>query len=452
MSDPFEILGLPPDATEEQIQDAFRTLCKTRHPDAPNGSHDAMAELNIAHTAALRHAQHRNAVSIFREVAATTALDVQLDRENQQQIYRTAHTRLLFKATNPIKRQRRMLLVATAFAAGMAVLSNQVFPLMSPDQLGPAPEISGADRFSKDMPRFRNSFVAARNAQMLDMLRTRGPKSPRGLEITKGQANQIAESITRTLDPIQRHMKESNAPQEVQETIERYRQTFVRELATSIEQSQGVLRNCFDQSRTASVGSPSSYQTCWQAEIDRGANQFAQLTEELEYEVGLSYDLARNNLSEKTRDRKNLWGLVSIAFGMMAALVGGGAGLMNLRINIAKEEIEELEQLIHTRPAVTLIFAEFFSELYDRTWAVEDLRKIFRSRLITATRPGILDERHYHDLRGLIDRLYGADDFLEMFLSKGVQLGLFRPVGEITDEIYSYRGRKLNNSGPIGDP
>lgn len=50
------VLALPSDATldRETIQKAYRMLAAVRHPDAPEGSHAAMAELNAARDAALR--------------------------------------------------------------------------------------------------------------------------------------------------------------------------------------------------------------------------------------------------------------------------------------------------------------------------------------------------------------------------------------------------------------
>lgn len=47
------ILGVPPNATVDQVEDAYRRLAMQRHPDH-GGSHDAMAELNAAHIAARR--------------------------------------------------------------------------------------------------------------------------------------------------------------------------------------------------------------------------------------------------------------------------------------------------------------------------------------------------------------------------------------------------------------
>jgi hypothetical protein len=51
--DPFELLGLPPDASAAEIRAARRRLAKDRHPDA-GGDEQRMRELNAAAAAALR--------------------------------------------------------------------------------------------------------------------------------------------------------------------------------------------------------------------------------------------------------------------------------------------------------------------------------------------------------------------------------------------------------------
>jgi hypothetical protein len=51
-----EVFGFAPDAvaSRDLIEAGYRMIAKQRHPDAPGGSHDAMAELNAARDAALR--------------------------------------------------------------------------------------------------------------------------------------------------------------------------------------------------------------------------------------------------------------------------------------------------------------------------------------------------------------------------------------------------------------
>ncbi|WP_259672221.1 J domain-containing protein [Rhizobium sp. NLR22b] len=50
-----DILGFDPGkVTREQVDAAYRQASKKAHPDAPSGSHDAMAELNRAREEALR--------------------------------------------------------------------------------------------------------------------------------------------------------------------------------------------------------------------------------------------------------------------------------------------------------------------------------------------------------------------------------------------------------------
>ena len=53
--DPFEVLGLRPDAPADLIEAAYKTLAKVRHPDA-GGSDEAMQELNEARDVALQRA------------------------------------------------------------------------------------------------------------------------------------------------------------------------------------------------------------------------------------------------------------------------------------------------------------------------------------------------------------------------------------------------------------
>lgn len=51
-----EVLGIITSGpvSAENVDSAYRRLAKTRHPDAPGGSHDAMTELNLAKTQALK--------------------------------------------------------------------------------------------------------------------------------------------------------------------------------------------------------------------------------------------------------------------------------------------------------------------------------------------------------------------------------------------------------------
>lgn len=49
----WEVLGLRPGATDEEIQAAYRTKAKGAHPDA-GGSQTAMSELNRARDDAMR--------------------------------------------------------------------------------------------------------------------------------------------------------------------------------------------------------------------------------------------------------------------------------------------------------------------------------------------------------------------------------------------------------------
>ncbi|MBA7611387.1 Chaperone protein DnaJ [subsurface metagenome] len=50
-SDPYEVLGISPQATLDQVNDRYRNLAKIWHPDAKGGNLDAMKRLNEAYDA-----------------------------------------------------------------------------------------------------------------------------------------------------------------------------------------------------------------------------------------------------------------------------------------------------------------------------------------------------------------------------------------------------------------
>lgn len=50
----WSVLGLAQTATREQIEAAYRSLARERHPDRPGGSHDLMADLNRAREQGLK--------------------------------------------------------------------------------------------------------------------------------------------------------------------------------------------------------------------------------------------------------------------------------------------------------------------------------------------------------------------------------------------------------------
>ena len=53
---PWDILGVPPGSSADEVSRAFRAKAATSHPDK-GGSHEAMAELSAARDAALREAR-----------------------------------------------------------------------------------------------------------------------------------------------------------------------------------------------------------------------------------------------------------------------------------------------------------------------------------------------------------------------------------------------------------
>ena len=50
MADPYETLGVPKDATPDQIRKAFRAIARHAHPDRAGGDHDRMAAANDAYS------------------------------------------------------------------------------------------------------------------------------------------------------------------------------------------------------------------------------------------------------------------------------------------------------------------------------------------------------------------------------------------------------------------
>jgi DnaJ-like protein len=59
--DPFEVLGIGPDASPEEVDEAYRRLAKRWHPDRGGGREAAlrMASINVAHDLLRSHARHR---------------------------------------------------------------------------------------------------------------------------------------------------------------------------------------------------------------------------------------------------------------------------------------------------------------------------------------------------------------------------------------------------------
>ena len=57
MQDPYRVLGIAPDATDEEVKKAYRALAKKYHPDVNNGSADAeahMKQINDAYTTIMK--------------------------------------------------------------------------------------------------------------------------------------------------------------------------------------------------------------------------------------------------------------------------------------------------------------------------------------------------------------------------------------------------------------
>ena len=45
MQDPYRVLGVSPQATDDEVKQAYRALAKKYHPDVNNGSADAEARM-----------------------------------------------------------------------------------------------------------------------------------------------------------------------------------------------------------------------------------------------------------------------------------------------------------------------------------------------------------------------------------------------------------------------
>ena len=55
LADAYAILGLPPNASLQQVKERYRVLSKLFHPDAPGGYEEAMKLLNRAYEQIQRH-------------------------------------------------------------------------------------------------------------------------------------------------------------------------------------------------------------------------------------------------------------------------------------------------------------------------------------------------------------------------------------------------------------
>ncbi len=93
MQDPYKVLGIPPDATDEQVKAAYRELARKYHPDQHGDNplselaQEKMQQINEAYDAIIRmrregrrggssrYADIRNLISSGRLVDAETLLD-----------------------------------------------------------------------------------------------------------------------------------------------------------------------------------------------------------------------------------------------------------------------------------------------------------------------------------------------------------------------------------------
>jgi curved DNA-binding protein CbpA len=66
---PFQILGIQPGATHEEIKRAFRTLVSIHHPDKPTGNAEKFKDITRAYAECLKpthiHQAYKNAMNDF---------------------------------------------------------------------------------------------------------------------------------------------------------------------------------------------------------------------------------------------------------------------------------------------------------------------------------------------------------------------------------------------------
>ncbi len=68
MSDPYSVLGLKPDASDEEVKKAYKTLAKRYHPDVAGNSPEAarkMQEINAAYDQIINHKESFSSQSSY---------------------------------------------------------------------------------------------------------------------------------------------------------------------------------------------------------------------------------------------------------------------------------------------------------------------------------------------------------------------------------------------------
>ena len=82
MSDPYKVLGISRDATDEQVKEAYREMAKKYHPDNYQGSpiadlaNEKMKEVNEAYDQIMNERKNRKTVEVLHRVTAADIIQI----------------------------------------------------------------------------------------------------------------------------------------------------------------------------------------------------------------------------------------------------------------------------------------------------------------------------------------------------------------------------------------
>lgn len=121
----FAQLELPIDATEQQIQLAYRRLSKEAHPDSPSGDKEAQGLLNEARDMALAYTKIRGAVIPISPASLTNKIQSAIATYNRESSTDTA--RNLFKQkTNHLNTVKWLSWIIGAVVGAAAFMGNSI--------------------------------------------------------------------------------------------------------------------------------------------------------------------------------------------------------------------------------------------------------------------------------------------------------------------------------------